>query len=81
MKKLVDKLKESKINPIAVFEEADADKMNGVTTLELEAAFKKIFPKESQLQIRKWVGHINYNGDKVIDREEFLTAMNAVYSQ
>ena len=55
--------------------------MNGVTTLELEAAFKKIFPKESQLQIRKWVGHINYNGDKVIDREEFLTAMNAVYSQ
>lgn len=73
-------MKEAKINPIELFEEADTDKMGGVTTAELEAALKKAFPKESQLQIKKWVGHINYNGDKVIDREEFLAAISAVYT-
>jgi hypothetical protein len=64
-----------------LFEEADTDKMNGVTTDELEQALKKAFPKEGQMQIKKWVAHINYNGDKIIDRDEFTAAINALYSQ
>ena len=81
MKKLSERLKEGKINPVELFEEADADKINGVTVIELETAFRKAFPKESQLQVKKWVANINYNGDKIIDREEFITAMNAIYSR
>ncbi len=81
MAEFLRELRDSKKNPVELFEEADTDKMNGVTPQELEQAFKKAFPKASALQIKKWVGHINYNGDKVIEKDEFINAIAAAYNQ
>jgi hypothetical protein len=61
--------REQKINPIKIFEEADADKKDGVTPIELEQAFKKLMPGETSFQIKKWVGMINLNNDREITRE------------
>lgn len=35
------------MNPIALFEEADEDKKDGISPFELEKAFKKVFPDKT----------------------------------
>lgn len=81
MTRLLEYFRDNKVNPMQVFEEADTDNMNGVTPGELETAFKKVLKKAPQLQIKKWVAHINYNHDDIIERNEYINALCAIYSK
>ena len=55
--------RERKINPITIFEEADVDGRDGVSVVELEDGFTKLFPDETTFTIKKWVSLINQNQD------------------
>lgn len=52
-----------------IFEEADVDGKEGVSSFELEQAFQKILPDQTMYQIKKWVGLINFNHDLQITKE------------
>lgn len=81
MTRLLEQLRDGKINPMKVFEEADTDRLNGVTPAELEQAFRRVLPKIPQLQVKKWVAHINYNQDNVIDVTEYINALSVMYNK
>lgn len=57
------------MNPITIYEQADVDGTEGVSVFELEQAFKKLMPGQTNFQIKKWVSMINLNNDSEITRD------------
>lgn len=72
--------RDRKVNPMAIFEDADTDGEEGVSVLELENAFGRQFPDETGWQVKKWVNLININNDNQITREEYVTALRCFYT-
>lgn len=69
-----------KLNPIDIFQEADVDGKQGVSVFELEQAFKKLMPGQTNYQVKKWVAMINLNNDSEITKEEYLNSIRSFYS-